>query len=601
MNSKSQQSHRGLALFARGARRHRFAAVIVLVACALAANHWLTVAAAKAPPASTPAATEAKDAAKPDAAKDAPAAEGPKVPPTTYINQMIRDGWSARKLTPAKAATDGEWCRRVYLDIIGRIPRVKELEEFLGDRSPDRKAKLVGRLLGDEYAAEYARNFTTLWTTILIGRNGGMEERTVINREGMQKYLRDSFVRNKPYHRMVHELVSATGDTAPGAEQFNGATNFLVGKLDEMGAQATAKTAQVFLGLQIQCTQCHNHPFNDWKQNRFWEMNAFFRQTRALRSFNAGTDRIRAVRLANEDFGGEGGSPDKAEIYYELRNGLMKVAYPVFVDGTAINPSGYLQDCNRRKELADLIVKSEWMPKAIVNRMWGHFLGYGFTKPIDDIGPHNPPTHPELFDRLAKDFAYGGHDIKELIRWITLSEPYSLSSRITSGNKADEPNLGEKPAFSRFYLRQMRAEELYESLITATSAEKTGGSYEQQEATKRDWLRQFVVAFGTDDLDETTTFNGSIPQALMMMNGDLVNKACNCEPGSFLHTVATNARLSNAARINYLYVAALSRTPNANELAVANKLLGARQGNIPAALQDIWWVVLNTNEFILNH
>jgi hypothetical protein len=521
------------------------------------------------------------------------------------INSEVRTGWADSKLTPAKAATEGEWCRRVYLDILGRIPSVGELDSFLAEKGPDKKLKLVNRLLSDEYAQEYVRNWTTIWTNILIGRNGGMEENTLTSRDGMQKYLRDSLVRNKPYDRMVHELVSATGDTQPGSDQFNGAANFLAGKLDEMGAQATAKTAQIFLGLQVQCTQCHNHPFNEWKQNRFWEMNAFFRQTRALRSFASGTNRVQAVRLVNEDFGGEGSDPAKAEIYYELRNGLLKVAYPVFVDGTEINPSGFLQDTNRRKELADLMVRSEWMPKAIVNRLWSHFLGYGFTKPIDDLGPHNEdkmePAHKRLMNALCQEFTKSSFDLKALMKWIALSEPYSLSSRSGSNSKGDDPSIGDTPKFSHFYLRQMRAEELYESLITATAADKTRGSYEQQEAAKREWMRQFVVAFGTDDGEETTTFNGSIPQALMMMNGELVNRAASAEKGSFLHTVAANPRLNNAAKINYLFLAALSRRPTAGEITIANKLWAARDGNAVWALQDIWWAVLNSNEFILNH
>ncbi|MEX0586840.1 MAG: DUF1553 domain-containing protein, partial [Pirellulales bacterium] len=426
-------------------------------------------------------------------------------------------------------------------------------------------------------------------------------ERTLTSRDGMQKYLRDSLFRNKPYDRMVHELVAATGDTAPGSEQFNGAANFLANKLEEDGAQATAKTAQIFLGLQIQCTQCHNHPFNDWKQNRYWELNAFFRQTRALRTFVRGTDRVQNVQLANEDFEGEGGNAEEAEIYYELRNGLMKVAYPVFVDGTEISKSGFQDICNRREELAKLIVKSEWMPKAMMNRLWGHFLGYGFTKPVDDLGPHNTASHPELLEYLAQEFAKHSFDVKQAMRWIALSEAYALSSRTESGNRADDPLLGEKPKFSHFYLRQMRAEELYDSLIIATTADKTRGDYEKQEAARREWLRQFIIAFGTDEGDETTTFNGTIPQALMMMNGELVNQAVNCEKGSFLHTVATNSNLNASAKINYLFLAALARRPTATEVGVANKLLSAREGNTAAALQDIWWAVLNSNEFIFNH
>ncbi|MBW3598601.1 MAG: DUF1549 domain-containing protein, partial [Planctomycetes bacterium] len=244
------------------------------------------------------------------------------IPQVRMINDRIRSQWTDWQLTPSPPATDGEWCRRVYLDILGRIPSYQELTDFLADSSSDKKAKLVDNLLYDEkYTEEYARNWTTLWTNTLIGRSGGTEDDTLISRPGMQKYLRDSFARNKPYDRMVHELVSATGVTSPGAQDFNGAVNFLVGKLEEDAALATADTSKIFLGLQVQCTQCHNHPFNEWKQQKFWEMNAFFRQTRALREFIPGTRDVASARLANEDFGGESGDPENAEIFYELRNG----------------------------------------------------------------------------------------------------------------------------------------------------------------------------------------------------------------------------------------------------------------------------------------
>jgi hypothetical protein len=518
------------------------------------------------------------------------------------INEQIRRQWTDYQITPSAPASEGEWCRRVYLDILGRIPTVAEFKEFMGDSAPDKKARLVDKLLHDEkHTEEYAKNWTTLWTNILIGRSGGTEDDTLISRPGMQKYLRDSFARNKPYDRMVYELVSAIGVTSPGAEGFNGAANFLVGKLEENATLATADTARIFLGLQVQCTQCHNHPFNEWKQQKFWEMNAFFRQTRALREFVPGTRDIASARLANEDFGGEGsGDAEKAEIFYELRNGELKVAYPVFVDGASISPSGYLDDVNRREELAKLMVNSDYMPKAMVNRTWAHFLGYGFTKPIDDLGPHNPPTHPELLDYLAGQFRESSFNIKDLVKWIALSEAYGLSSKITSGNKGDDPTLGEQPKFSHFYLRQMTAEQLYESLLTATHAQETQASYEEQERAKREWLSQFVIAFGNDEGLEMTTFNGTIPQALMMMNGELIKKATNGEKGSFLWKIA-NSNLSNAQKIDYLFLAGLGRKTSSREADIANKLLVARKGDAVAALQDMWWAVLNSNEFIMIH
>jgi hypothetical protein len=544
------------------------------------------------------------------------------IPEVAYINEMIRHGWADHGLSPSPPATDIEWCRRVYLDILGRIPSVAELDRFLRQRGSNRRLNLVNQLLGEgqsqdaedqklneAYAEEYARNFTTLWTNILIGRNGGIDGRDMISREGMQQYLRRSFLQNKPYNALVMELVAAQGSNRPTGEddKYNGAVNFLIGKLDDDAVQATAQTAQILLGLQVQCTQCHNHPFNDWKQSQFWQLNAFFQQTKARRgqmTSARGRREGASAQLYNMDFAGQNLDPDpkNAAIFYDLRNGTRAAAWPVFVDGAKINPSGLVSDVDRRAELARLIAASDYMPTAMVNRMWAHFLGYGFTKPVDDMGPHNPPSHPELLARLARDFRKNSFNIKHLIRWIALSEPYSLSSRWTNQNEKDDPSLGEKPRFSRFYVRQMSAEQLYESLIVATEAEKTQTNYEQQERTKADWLRQFTIAFGTDEGGETTTFNGTIPQVLMMFNGDLIDKATSGEPGSFLHKVATRPNLNYQDRVNYLFHSALGRRANAGELRFCEgTLLLAHKGDQLKALQDVFWVLLNSNEFILNH
>ncbi|MFM8250195.1 MAG: DUF1549 domain-containing protein [Planctomycetota bacterium] len=546
--------------------------------------------------AAPPSATTSKADGKSTAASDFNIAQ------VRTINEQIRRVWQDNQLVPSVAAGENEWCRRVYLDVLGRIPTMEEMREFLSSKEPDKKPKLVAKILYDEkYVEEYARNWTTIWTNILIGRNGGNEQRSLTSRPGMQKYLRDSFARNKPYDKMVYELITATGSSAPGTENFNGAVNFLAMKVnEEKGTLATAEIAKVFLGLQVQCTQCHNHPFNDWKQQKFWELNAFLRQTRALRRFAPGSRDVESCELVDEDFGGEGGSAEEADIYYELRNGLTKVAFPVFVDGTEIPRSGYVTQVNRRTELGKLVVKSEYLQKEVANRLWAHFLGYGFTKPVDDLGPHNQPTHPELLDYLGEQLAENSFNLKELIRWITLSEPYSLSSRITANNRADDPLLGETPKFTHFYLRQMRAEELYESLLVATEAHKTRGDYEEQEKAKNDWMRQFVIAFGNDEGTEATTFNGTIPQALMMFNGDLIKKAVSTEKGGFLHRVSTS-NTKPAEKISYLFMAGLGRAPTKNEVDIANKLLVARGGDSTAALQDIFWALLNSNEFIFNH
>ncbi len=267
----------------------RIRPIVLLLACAVGVALSATIVAATAENDKTKGGSPARPVSTP--ARLAGNSYG--ISQVAYINELLRKGWTEHGLSPSPPASDSEWCRRVYLDILGRIPSTAELDAFVRDRTGQRKLNLVNRLLGEgpvktdedrrlneRYTTEYARNWTTIWTNILIGRNGGNEERSMIDREGMQQYLRLSFLRNRTYDKMVHDLVSATGVNKPGEKDSNGAVNFLIGKLDENGVQATAKTAQIFLGLQVQCTQCHNHPFNDWKQNQFWQLNAFFRQTR---------------------------------------------------------------------------------------------------------------------------------------------------------------------------------------------------------------------------------------------------------------------------------------------------------------------------------
>ncbi len=522
-------------------------------------------------------------------------------PQVEMINAQIEQVWRDYQIRPSPEVDDATWGRRVFLDVIGRIPTYDELAAFMSDRSGDRRAKLVQTLLHDDrYTEEYASHWGTVWTNVLIGRSGGTDDDDLTSRDGMQKYLRDCFARNKTYDQMVFELITAEGVTKPGLEGFNGAANFLVNKVnEENGTLATSSVSRIFLGMQIQCTQCHNHPFNQWKQQKFWEFNAFFRQTRALRRFVDGTNDIAHAELVNEDFAGEARDPSDALLFYDLRNGLRKAAYPVYIDDTPIGKSGYLSDVNRRGELGRMILADPNLDKMVVNRMWSMFLGQGFTRPIDDLGPHNPVSHPELLQKLGEQFKNASYDLKQLITWITLSKPYGLQAVLGRNNEIDDPSIGEMPKFSRFYLRQMSAEQLYASLVAATDA-KSAGSYEEQEAKRRQWLSQFVVAFGNDEGTESTTFNGSIPQALMLFNGELTQTAISIEPGSFLDRLTTQGK-DPRDRVNRLFLTGLARRPTRNEAMVAGKLLAARGGNEKEMLQDMWWAILNSNEFIMQH
>jgi hypothetical protein len=185
------------------------------------------------------------------------------------------------------------------------------------------------------------------------------------------------------------------------------------------------------------------------------------------------------------------------------------------------------------------------------------------------------------------------------MRWIVLSDPYALSSRMPKGT-TDDPLAGKAPLFSYFYSRQMRAEELYESLVIATQSQRTGGSYHEQERLKGQWLAQFAMAFGTDENNEATTYDGTIAQTLMMWNGPLVAEATGGKQGTYLHQVAS-ANDKNVAKVQRLFVAALGRPATPAELRMIDEHWRRRRGDSLAAMQDLWWVLLNSGEFILNH
>jgi hypothetical protein len=524
------------------------------------------------------------------AADDKAFSTGSADPLVQYINEQIRTGWTDNEITPSEAADDTEWIRRVYLDLVGHIPPADKVEAFIEDKDPAKRSKLVDTLLDDP---DYVQNFTSIWRNLLIGRNA--PDRT--SALGMEKYLREAFGRNKPWNQIVYDLL-----TAEGHFEENGAVNFILGQLqlnprsEDYHVEITAKATKLFLGMQVQCTQCHNHPFNDWKQNQFWEFNSMFRQVRRndVDRYNptSGQREDDYSELVRMDFSGP--------VYFENRQALMMVAYPRYFEQD-IDPSA---QTDRRTELAKKMCHEDpghQLAKAYVNRMWGHFMGYGFTRPVDDLGPHNAPSHPELLDRLADEFVKSGYDSKQLARWICNSEAYNLTSRFTEKNKVDDPAAGEVPLFSHMYVKTLNVEQLYESLLIATSADTAGrGNYEQAQRQREQWLRQFVQIFGGADDEEPTLFSGSIPQALLLMNGQLVQDAISARQGSYLHKLLSESRnASDAVRINRLFNAALGRNATPGEISKLKKYMTPREPLI--FYQDLYWALLNSNEFIVNH
>ncbi len=512
----------------------------------------------------------------------------------SYINTTLAQSWKENNVQPAVAASDEEWCRRVFLRLLGRIPNVDEVRKFAADRNRDKRERLVAQLMdGELYAEQFTAYWAGVWSNLLIGRTMTRDAEQVASREGLEQYLRQSLQAKKPYYQIVYELLTAEGSAQPGSKDYNGAVNFLVASLGQDATLATARTSRVFLGQQMQCAQCHQHPTNDWGQHQYWALNAFFRQARI--------EQVAGVtRLTNEDFVERKNITTEGEVYFELPNGTIRATGPEFIDGTKIAASGRLDDVNRRQELARLVITSPQLSPALVNRLWSHYFGFGFTRPVDDIGPSNQPSHPELLAKLSDQFAAHNYDVRKLMKWLVLSDAFSRSSRITANNLADAPEAGSAPLFSHYYTRQLQVEEVYNSLLIAADLRKKSSNQSELAKARIDWLAQFNRPMGTDDSEEETHFNGAMRQSLIMMNGDLMRKAVSSGEGSLLkHLQLSN--LKPDEKVEHLFLAALSRQPNKRELEAVKQLSAQHRDHPAAVLEDIWWALLNSNEFILDH
>ena len=521
----------------------------------------------------------------------------------SWINARVQEMWSENKIKPSGPAADGEFIRRAFLDIVGRIPPADETAAFIKSREKDKKAKIILSLVNSE---DYASYWATIWSNLLIGRRPGRN----VDKEALQKYLRDSFAQNKPWNTMVYELITATGGSTTKSGQagvpFNGATNFLLAHMNDGNVPATAFTTRLFLGVHVQCTQCHDHPFNDRTQEAFWGINAFFQKMRRQEHNEVDDTGRRNFQFA-ELQETPASRRDDLFVRYEKRSALMAVTPPRLLDGRRVEPTED-ESVNLREELARFVIApdNQYFAQAIVNRMWSHFLGRGIIHPSDDLGTHNPASNPELLGRLARNFQESNYDLKRLVAWITLSLPYSLSSETNSTNRDDDQYCSHYP------LKQMSPEQFFDSLMVATKANRVGAQgWEQADKMKDELQGQFTAVFANDENTEADTFNGTIPQALLLMNGGIMQKAISKERGSYLRervdeVVKKKARGADVALLNDLYLAALSRYPSPKEKTLAGQLLQdtlirSKDKDPIDAYQDIFWALLNSSEFVLNH
>jgi hypothetical protein len=544
--------------------------------------------------------------------------------PVKAINELLEKAWkentvkvktndgkgeTEESIRPSAVCSDFDFIRRVSLDIIGRIATPEEIARFLSDPAATRRAQLIDRLLGktmvakdgktaepDKYRQEYARNWANIWTTWLMTRTGNS-----INHEQLQYALQDEFEKdNLSYKELVFKLLTASGKT-----QENGLVNYIathVGESVPANKQAeegqfemvpiTSRTTRLFLGYQTQCTQCHDHPFNpEWKQNHFWGVNAFFRQV--SREGAPLAPNQRKMNDANKfTVSDNPGFNKDGIIYYEKRNGVILPTKSVFLDGQKFPADSKL---SRREVLANMVTNQDQFAKAFVNRMWGHFFGRGLNEnpTVDDFGEHNKVVHPELLDRLAKSFSgSGGYDPKNLIRWICSSKAYNLSASANATNRSSDA----EPFFARMMLKAMSPEQLFESLMVATSRNDTKDVLKQK---RQRWMNLLTTNFGDDEGNEVT-FNGTVVQALLLMNGQDINDAVTSPAGT---PVKALRRGTPKGIMDDLYLAALNRTATPKEAAIIlNKLrMNSPDREAVHPWQDLFWALLNSDEFILNH
>jgi hypothetical protein len=528
-----------------------------------------------------------------------------------YINEAIQKAWDENKIKPSDRCSDYEFIRRASLDIVGRIATVPEIQVYLNDPPERRRSMLIERLLK---SPEYKTNWANVWTVLLLTRRGVSK----VYQDQMRDWLEEKLESPAAaWDKIVTEIITASGQTND-----NGSVNFILAHVGEgikgdkgtMGAfdmvPVTSRTTRLFLGLRTQCVQCHDHPFNgDWKQEHFWGINAFFRQVEAPKGRpTMMPQKAKKAKFAqqftledNPDFNRRGIVP------YERRSGVLLYTDPTFLDGRKMPKKGF---GSRRAALADFITKSPYFSKAFVNRMWGHLFGRSFTKDaVDDFGDHNPASHPELLDKIAEDWATKyQHNPRDLIRWICNSRAYGLSSVANKTN--DKPE--DESFFARMLLKAMTPEQLFDSLMTATQA-KVGQSKASKAKLRENWLARLVLNFGDDEGNETS-FNGTVIQALLLMNGQDINDAImDKEVGTVAVVLKKRAYSANAARgaMTDLYLAALNRPPSAAEFA---RILNPRMYLLPKSgpprdpaafwtgfYQDLFWAILNSNEFILNH
>ncbi len=502
-------------------------------------------------------------ASTPAIAAERKAAPNAGVGLTARIDHRIDDKLKADGVPASPRADDAEFLRRACLDLAGVIPTAERARDFLDSKEPDKRAKLIDELLA---SPEYGRHLSDIWQDLLLTRtsdNRRMQPAPFI------KWLEESFNANKPWDRFTTELLTASGpqDKSPGVTYF--LANNSVDKI-------TDNVARNLLGVQLQCAQCHNHPFTGWKQAEYWGMAAFFMKVRP--------DNVnRAART--------GAMPGVSETPGAVR-GRQRLP-----ESAKIVPAKFLQGAEPRLRtiepyrpvLAEWVTspKNPYFAKAMVNRVWAQLFGRGIVNPVDDMHDGNPASHPELLRELADGFVASGFDVKGLFRTICNSEAYQRSSKPLKGNEDAEAHL-----YARAAIKPLSPEQLYDSLSRVAGVRDVNQRPGRVRPGRQQpgGRAQFVAFFRAEEGTDPTEYNAGIPQALRLMNSN-----------QFVPTglVAAAARSGKKPEdvVEQLYLSTLSRRPTTAE--TERMMEHVRKRDARDAYGDIAWALMNCSEFAL--
>ena len=498
------------------------------------------------------------------------------------IDRRVAERWEAEGVRPAPVADDYEFLRRLSLDLRGAIPTPEEIRAFAADRAAAKRERVLDAWLrGEAFATYWSKRWSDELTIQVI--------KTREINDIFRDWVRDAVRSNMPFDRFARRVLTAKGPT-----DLDPAAGFLVTGLfynTDGVKDVTERVGRVFLGTQIRCAECHDHPFDDWTQQDFYGMAGFFWQARSevRGGAMAGPDMIgTAVGLVVDDPArGEAHLPyigDKNVDKKAGAGGKLPWFGPRY-KATGSEPAGSEA---RRVALARFITADRQFARAAVNRHWGMLLGRGLVHPLDGFTATRKPSHPELLEELADDFVKSGFDPRRLIKAIVLSRPYQLSSKGASAGRL----------FAQAAVAPMRPDQLYGSVVRATGLDTLpekdnpkGKSVKLTEVSREAFFREF-----RPDAESTEP---TIAQSLFFLNGELVTRGITAERGLRLGRLLERER-DPGRRLEELFLCTLSRPPGAAE---AKSLLARihKAGDAPSAYEDVFWALINSTEFVTRH